>query len=250
MTHKYPVFFARFYDTIYHGMRDSVDNEYFQKEISSVNGKILETGVGTGRLFMNALHNKADIYGIDISEAMLDILYGKLPEEQHYRVTKQNIVDFSLDTRFDLVIAPFRVFMHLLDKNDQLRALNNVHAHLNHGGRFIFDVFVPDLSLLQNGIRARVDFEGEYAPGHRLKRVVDSIPDLTNQKLDITFYIEWEEEGKVLSDKWSLPLRFFFRYELEHLIERSDFGSYKIYGDYAGNELGSNSKEFLIVCYK
>jgi SAM-dependent methyltransferase len=187
MTHEYPVTFARFYDTIYHGMRDSVDNEYFQQEISSVNGKVLETGAGTGRLFMNALQNKADIYGIDISMAMLDVLYGKLPKNQHYRVSKQNIIDFSLDIKFDLVIAPFRVFMHLLDKNDQLRALNNVHAHLNPGGRFIFDVFVPALDLLQNGIKERVDFDGEYAPGHRLKRVVTSIPDLINQKLDITF---------------------------------------------------------------
>lgn len=244
----YPGVFARFYDSIYHGMRDAVDNEYFQREISSVKGKILEIGVGTGRLFKTALDRGADIYGIDISEAMLNVLYGKLTPDQHFRISNQNMIDFSLDIRFDLIMAPFRVLMHLLDKKDQIRALNNIHSHLNPGGRFIFDVFIPDLSLLLNGIRNKVDFDGEYAPGHRLKRTVTSIPDLINQKLDITFLLEWEEEGNFLRDEWSIPLRFYFRYELEHLVERSAFGSYKICGDYNGNELNSNSKEFLVVC--
>jgi hypothetical protein len=45
---------------------------------------------------------------------------------------------------------------------------------------------------------------------------------------------------------------FFARfYELEHLIERSLFGNhYRILGDYRGNELSKNSKEFILVCQK
>jgi len=47
-----------------------------------------------------------------------------------------------------------------------------------------------------------------------------------------------------------MQLRFFFRYELEHLIERSKYNRYKILGDYQGNELNQKSKDFIIVCYK
>ncbi|HKK42488.1 MAG TPA: class I SAM-dependent methyltransferase [Bacteroidales bacterium] len=250
MTTTYPAGFARFYDTIYHSLRDTVDNEYFQGQISNTQGKILEVGTGTGRLFIDALNRGADIYGLDISESMLGVLKEKLNKDQFFRLSHQNIIDFTFPFKFDLVLAPFRVIMHLIDKEDQIKALNNVFDHLNAGGKFIFDTFVPDLRQLANGLKDHVDFEGEYMPGKSLKRIVSTEPDLINQVINISFKLDWEEDEEVKHDRWDLPLRFFFRYELEHLVERSKFGSFKIYGDYNGNELSSDSKEFVVVCSK
>jgi SAM-dependent methyltransferase len=250
MTQKYPKNFARFYDTIYHHQRDSVDNEYFQNEIKSTKGKVLEIGVGTGRLFINAINQGADIYGLDISENMLDVLYQKLKTDQYYRISLQNIINFKFDFKFDLIIAPFRVIMHLLDKDDQIRAIDNVYNHLNSNGRFIFDVFVPDLNQLINGINNNIDFEGEYVPGKKVRRIVSTSPNIINQIIQVKFHLEWEEDNELKHDDWLLPLRFFFRYELEHLVERSRFKKYKILGDYQGNELNQKSKEFIIICQK
>jgi len=247
---QYPEPFARFYDLIYHSMRDSVDHEYFQNEISRTGGKVLEIGVGTGRLFTEALIRGADIYGIDISRHMIEVLLGKIHNEQHCRISLQNIIDFSFDFRFDLIIAPFRVIMHLMEKEDQIRALNNVYKHLNKNGRFIFDAFVPDLKYLVTGFDDYTDFEGEYEPGKKIRRIVTTKPDLINQTINVRFHLEWDEESRVEQYDWEVPLRFFFRYELEHLVERSDFREYKIFGDYQGNELNSDSKEFIVVCRK
>jgi SAM-dependent methyltransferase len=250
MVYEYPFHFARFYDLIYHQVRDSVDLGFFLKEIRQTRGKILEIGVGTGRLFTEALKEGADIYGLDISPAMIDILLKKLDEEQHWRISKQNIIDFKFDSKFDLIIAPFRVLMHLIDKEDQLRALNNVYDHLAENGRFIFDLFIPDLNRLIHGFNNETDFEGEYLPGQKMRRIVSTRPDLLNQIINVHFLLEWEEENIVKRDEWNVPMRFFFRYELEHLVERSKFESYKLLGDYQGNELNSNSKEFVVICQK
>jgi SAM-dependent methyltransferase len=250
MNDTYPKNFARFYDTIYHQIRDGVDNEYFLNEIKLTKGKVLEIGVGTGRLFINALNQGADIYGLDISEAMLDVLRKKLTKDQYSRISLQNIINFNFDFKFDLIIAPFRVIMHLLDKDDQIRAIDNVYKHLNSNGRYVFDVFVPDLKQLINGIHNSLDFEGEYEPGKKVRRIVSTTPDLVNQIIQIHFHLEWEEENEIKHDDWFLPLRFYFRYELEHLIERSEFEKYKIFGDYQGNELNQKSKEFIIICQK
>jgi SAM-dependent methyltransferase len=246
----YPKNFARFYDTIYHSMRDSVDNNFFQAEIQKVAGRVLEVGVGTGRLFMNALDTGADIYGIDISNEMLEVLFPKLPRDKHYRVSRQGISDFTFPFKFDLIIAPFRVMMHLIDKGDQLKALDNVFRHLNEGGLFIFDAFIPDLRQLIKGLDNVVDFEGEYLPHRKLKRIVSTNPDIIRQVINIKFRMEWEENGNTCHDEWRLPLRFFFRYELEHLVERSQFSGYRILGDYQGNELGSESRDFIVFCFK
>ena len=54
--------------------------------------------------------------------------------------------------------------------------------------------------------------------------------DLINQIINIRFNIEWDEGGEKKQEQWKLPFRFFFRYELEHIIERSKFDKYKITG--------------------
>jgi hypothetical protein len=152
--------------------------------------------------------------------------------------------------KFDLIVAPFRVLMHLGEKEDQLKALNNVCKHLNINGRFIFDVFVPDLNQILIGLDNKMDFEGEYAPGKKLRRFVSTVPDLINQTIEVNFRMEWEDNAGVQHEYWQFPMRFFFRYELEHLIERSHFGNYEIFGDYSGNSLQKDSKEFVVVCHK
>ncbi len=250
MAGLYPETFARFYDIIYHQMRDSSDSEFYLGEIRNTKGRVLEIGTGTGRFFINALKQGADIYGLDISPSMINVLLKKLDKKQQYRITLQSIVDFKHNYKFDLIIAPFRVFMHLLEKEDQIKALNNVYKHLKRGGRFIFDVFIPDLKPLISGIHNQTDFDGEYEPGKRLKRTVSTKPDLLNQLINIDFLIEWDDGKKVRKEHWKTPLRYFFRFELEHLIERSDFKKYKILGDFLGNELNQKSIEYIMVCRK
>jgi SAM-dependent methyltransferase len=246
----YPDYFARFYDVIYRQVRDGVDNKFYLEKIKNTRGKILEVGTGTGRLLIKALENGADIHGIDISPSMLNILKAKLTPEQKKRASLQNIIDFKSEYKYDLIIAPFRVFMHLISKENQMNALNNVYDHLNQDGQFIFDVFVPDLKPLITGLENVTDFEGEFEPGNRIKRITSTKPDLLNQIINITFRMEWNEGNSNYVSEWNTPLRYFFRYELEHLVERSKFKKYRIVGDFNGNELDHDSKEFILICEK
>ncbi len=250
MDYEYPESFARFYDLIYNHQRGGIDKEYFLNEIRQSGGRILDIGVGTGRIFTDALKEGADIYGIDISQSMIDILTRKINGEYLQRISRQNFIDFKFDFKFDLIIAPFHVFMHLLEKDEQIKAINNVCDHLNNNGKFIFDVFVPDLRQLINKIDNHTDFVGEYDSGKKIKRIVSTNPDLINQIIHIKFRLEWDEDNDIKREVWNVPLRFFFRYELEHLIDRSRFEKYRIIGDYKGNKLSLKSETFIMVCQK
>jgi SAM-dependent methyltransferase len=245
----YPESFARFYDLIYEHLREGVDNEFFLKYIAEAS-RTLEIGAGTGRFFIDALESGSDIYGIDVSEHMLGVLKSKLPPDQHYRISLQDFRDFSFDRAFNLVIAPFRVFMHIPEKNDQLAALDNAYGHLEPGGLLIFDAFVPKLEQLIEGLNEHTDFESEYEPGKIVKRTVSTKSDLIRQIISIRFRIEWDSDEGWKEETWDTELRFFFRYELEHLLERSKFENYDILGDYNGNPLDINSKEFIVICRK
>jgi SAM-dependent methyltransferase len=247
---EYPDFFARFYDTIYDSVRSDADFAYFQKKIAEADGPVLEVGVGTGRFFIEALKRGADIYGVDVSPSMIKILKTKLAENQHHRVEVQDICNLTFKKKFKLIIAPFRVFMHLIRTSDQLSALEKVHEVLLPGGTFIFDLFVPNFKLLYEGLDNFKDFEGDYAPGKKLARYTYMKADPVNQISHLTFRLVWDEDDGLKEEEWKTELRFFFRYELEHLLHRSIFNNFHIYGGFDESELKPNSKEFIIICKK
>lgn len=246
----YPSFFARFYDPIYDKMRTQVDRDFYLKKISMTKGPVLEIGAGTGRFFTEALSTGADIYAIDISRHMLDVLNTKIDKCEHRRVSLQNAVDFRFAFKFDLILAPFRVFSHLLTVEEQLAALNNIYKYLTDNGSLIFDLYVPNPGMLAAGLDKIVDFEGEYMPGKRLQRCVSMTADIVNQISDITMVFTWDEDDHIRTEKWQFLFRYFYRYELEHLIRLSDLQLVKIYGDFNETPLEPGSKEFIVVCSK
>ncbi len=252
MTHhaEYPEVFARFYDVIYAGLRTAIDQKYFLDEIVGTRGRVLEIGTGTGRIFAEALNGSADIYGLDISAAMVERLKAKIPAAHHGRLWVQDAVKMTVPYKFALIIAPFRVFSHLLEVKEQLECLDKVWEHLEPGGRFIFDLYVPDLKMLLNGMDRVTDFDGEYESGKRLRRVVSMRADLINQISRVRMEFLWDEGGEEHQASWDCDLRFFFRWELEHLIQRSKLTLETIYGDYRRGGLNENSKDFVVICRK
>jgi len=246
----YPDFVARFYDVVYRQVRDAADKPYYVNKLVSCSGPSLEVGIGTGRIFIEALDRGADVYGTDKSAEMLAVLRDKLDPRHHHRVHQSDLVDMELGKRFELIIAPFRVFSHIIDIDDQIKALNCVFEHLLPGGVFIFDLYVPNLKLLIDGLPPSTDFDGEYAPGKRLSRITFATSDLITQITSVTMKFDWEEEGQQHTYEWSFPMRFFFRYELEHLIAHSKLKLKAIYGDFAESPLDASSREFLIHCVR
>jgi SAM-dependent methyltransferase len=248
--YKYSEVITRFYDVVYDRILSKDGMNFYLGEISNTKGPVLEAGVGTGRIFVPALDNGADIYGIDQSELMLSGLRAKINEKEHHRVCLNDIRDFSLGKKFDLVISPFRVFQHLLSSDDQLRALNCIYEHLNESGRLIFDVFNPDLNRINKDADDVPEFDGEYEPGKRLQRHTSIRYDHIKQILNLTFKFTWDENGKKKQEEFFTPLRYYFRYEIENLIGRTKFRLEKIYGDFKKSELTNQSKEFIVVCKK
>ena len=245
----YPEFFARFYDVLYQDIREG-DQNYYLNKIRYTQGPVLEIGTGTGRFFSETLKTGADIYGVDISPEMLNVLLKKIPLKDRFRVSVDDIRTMKLNKRFELIVAPFRVFQHLMTPDDQIKALNNVYDHLNPGGHFIFDLFVPNVKLLNEGLQNTRDFDGEYAPGRKLQRYTSMKADVVNQISHVTFKLVWDEEGRENAKEWKTSIRFLFRFELELLIKASRFENFKMFGDFDENELTTNSSEFVIECQK
>jgi SAM-dependent methyltransferase len=247
---EYPAFFAEFYDIIYSKVRGISDVEYYLGLIGKSGGKILEIGAGTGRIMAEAFEKGADIYGIDTSPAMIDVLRSKLPDKEQNRVFLKDARYMNLGMEFDLIIAPFRMFQHIHETDDQIVLLNNVYTHLKPGGRFVFDVFVPNQKFILDGIDDAVTFEGEYEPGKNLIVKASSHSDTARQISNISVSVQWDDAEGAQNMKWNSKIRYFYRYELENLVRLSKLRLVNIYGDFSGNEISDKSEDFVIVCEK
>ncbi|MBZ0202551.1 MAG: class I SAM-dependent methyltransferase [Ignavibacteria bacterium] len=249
--YKYNEATVRFYDVVYEDFGHLKKGlEFYSQEIGKASGAVLEVGAGTGRILIPALRQGADIYGIDQSELMIEKLKGKLDPAEHKRISLQDARSFKLEKKFKLIISPFRVFQHLLTTEDQLLALCRIYDHLDAGGYFIFDLFRPGLIRLVNEVKDSLEFEGEYEKGKKLKRYYSVKPDYLNQVQNVEFRFVWDEDGEEKTSTYAFPMRYYFRFEVEHLIARSGFKLEHIYGDFEKHELNSKSNEFVIVCRK
>ena len=245
----YPDVVARFYDIIYDRIRSSVDHDYYLEKARRAGGRVLEVGVGTGRLFLEALNERVDVRGLDISPSMIRTLQNKLSEPNRRRVQIGDVRTFADEGRYDLILAPFRVFGHLTETTDQLLALSNLRRHLTDRGRLIFDVFVPNPVLCHQGLEPTVDFDGEWSPGQRLRRTMAVTPQSHRQINLVSMLLEWEEDGQWHRDQWEFPMRYFYRYELEHLVARAGLVLESMAGDFDDHPVGEDSKDFVLTCH-
>ena len=246
----YPEYVARFYDLIYEKIRTTVDHDYYLRKMKSAKGSVLEIGVGTGRLFSDALREGVDVEGLDVNETMLRQLRLRIPASEHHRIVMADVRNFSLGKKFDLIVAPFRVMSHLLTVQDQLSSLSRIKTHLQDGGFFIWDAFVPDPILCSKGLEPVMDFDGFWKAGKKLQRVISVKPEPSRQINHAAMRFIWDDDDGMHDETWSFPMRYYFRYEIEHLFRIAGMKIFNIFGDFLEHDLDNASKEFVVVCGK
>jgi SAM-dependent methyltransferase len=113
-------------------------------------GKVLELGIGTGRIAIPLLNIGLTVYGIDASESMVARLHGK-PGGERIPVSIGNFADVSVDGQYTLIYVVFNTFYALLTQDEQMRCFQNVARHLTSDGVFVIEAFVPDLKRFIGG---------------------------------------------------------------------------------------------------
>jgi SAM-dependent methyltransferase len=140
----YGELWAEFYDDIF-GSRDSLDGVVTTLQGLSGSGRVLEFGVGTGRLALPLAARGVDVHGIDFSQPMLDKLHAKAGGAQ-VTTTLGDFTEIRVDGDFSLVLLAFSAIFMLDSQEQQVRCFANAARHLEKGGVFVVEAFVPDHS--------------------------------------------------------------------------------------------------------
>jgi hypothetical protein len=172
-------------------------------------------------------------------------------ERERVHLVQGDMAKFDLGEKFRLIIIPFRPFQHLLEVKEQIACLDCVRKHLMPGGRLILDVFQTDAERMHDPVHMRETPIVEYKTGdgrkvgitervaafHRAEQIND---------VEMIFTIE-HPGGKKERLVFAWPLRYFFRYEVEHLLARCGFRVKALYGNFDRTPLEDTSPEMIYV---
>lgn len=170
-------------------------------------GRVLELGIGTGRIALPLARRGVPVHGVDLSRAMVERLRAK-PGGEAIGVTIGDFARTPVEGSFALAYLVFNTIMNVTTQKAQAACFRNAAAHLEPGGRFIVEVAVPDLQRLAPGETIRPLHVTEGSWGFDEYEVATQ--SLTSHYVDVI-------DGRV--DQRSIPFRYVWPSELDLMAQ-------------------------------
>lgn len=236
------------------------DKEFYLRRATASGGRTLELGCGTGRILVPIAEKGHQITGLDLSTHSLSICQQKLKSitninTDHVQLVQGDMTNFQLENRFELAIIPNHGFQHLIVIAQQLACLRRINHHVAMNAKLIFDVFYVDFKVIHDPRSlSETEDSQEYKLSdgrsvRRAQRFAGFCP--TEQYNDAQFiYYVTSQDGKTERIVHHFPMRYFFRYELEHLLERCGFRVTELYGNFDESPLAVGSPEMIVIAEK
>jgi ubiquinone/menaquinone biosynthesis C-methylase UbiE len=236
------------------------DRDFYLDYCRKADGKILEIGCGTGRILIPVAEAGCEIAGLDLSEHRLARCREKLADKadevrDRVQLKQGNATDFRFDDLFQLAIIPFHMFQHIVSVEEQIACLKSVNRHLHMNGRLVFDVFQVNLTIIKNSpLNSEIEDlpQFELPDGRQLRRThcITAVRRFEQcREVKLIYYLT-DTDGTTRRITQAFPFRYFFRYELAHLLARCGFDVIDVFGDFDKSPLGDDSPELILVAEK
>ncbi len=230
--------FADVYDDWYADVTDVTATVQRMLELAGDGGRVLELGIGTGRLAVPMANAGLRVVGVDASDAMLARLRAR-DGDGRVEAILGDMTDLLPDGPFDAVLIAYNTIFNLLGDHDQPRLFRRVSERLGPTGAFVVEAFVPDVRTGDGSSEVTVR---SMAVDHVVLSVSVNRPD--EQRFEGQF-VQLTESGGVRLRPWSI--RWATPAQLDdmaadaglHLVERS--------GDMAGAPFTDDSRQHVSV---
>jgi SAM-dependent methyltransferase len=207
---------ARLYDPWSRSVTEDV-SFYVEQAERVAPGPIVELAVGTGRIAVPIAAAGVSVIGVDSSSGMLEICRERAELAGVGELVELRFGDLReppVSERVELVLCPFRSYLHLHTDEERLGALRAARELLVPGGRLVFDVFAPAADDIAE------------TNGRWLER-----------ELDIYERADWDTETRTLTlsvrgpgGESTMVLAWLSADEWRTLLERAGFEVEALYG--------------------
>ena len=151
-----PAFYGDRWAAVYDDLHAQVDPGPAVEFLAGLagDGRVLELGIGTGRVALPLAARGIPVEGVDASAAMVARLRAK-PGGEAIPVTIGDMAEVPVSGRFRLVYVVFNTLFGLLSQARQAECFASVARVLDPGGMFVIECFVPDLTRFDHDQRVQ-----------------------------------------------------------------------------------------------
>ena len=197
-------------------------------------GPALELAIGTGRVAVPLSERGVSVTGIELSQPMIDQLRTKA-DAATIPVIHGDMASASAPGPFSLVYLVFNTVSNLLTQAEQVACFQNAARHLSPGGRFVVELWVPELRKLPPGQSATVF---HHEPGYV---GLDTYDVLRQQVVSHHFRFG---DGRS-AELFRSPHRYIWPAELDLMGRLAGFSLESRHADWAGAEFTAESRSHV-----
>ena len=191
------------------------------------NGRVLEFAIGTGRVAVPLAKRGIAVTGTELSRPMVEKLRTKA-DEAAIPVVIGDMATARVPGEYMLVYLVYNAISNLLTQAEQVACFRNAARHLTSGGRFVIELWVPELRKLPPGQQATV---WHTEPGFI---GLDSYDVLAQYVVSHHF-------------RFGSPHRYIWPAELDLMAQLAGFELETRHADWAGTEFTAESRSHVSV---
>jgi SAM-dependent methyltransferase len=199
-------------------------------------GRALEFAIGTGRVAVPLAERGVPVTGIELSRPMVEQLRSKV-DETAVPVVIGDMATVRVPGEYGLVYLVFNTISNVLTQAEQVACFHNAARHLTPGGRFVIELWVPELRKLPPGQQATV-FHAE--PGY----IGLDTYDLLRQQI-VSHHFRFGEGRQ--AELFRSPHRYVWPAELDLMAQLAGFSLETRHADWAGTEFTAESRSHVSV---
>ncbi|WP_329070595.1 class I SAM-dependent methyltransferase [Streptomyces sp. NBC_01429] len=200
-------------------------------------GAALEFAIGTGRIAVPLVGRGVAVTGIEMSQPMIDQLRTKV-DEASLPVVAGDMATVRVPGTFQLAYLVYNTISNLLTQAEQVACFRNAARHLAPGGRFVIELWVPELRKLPPGQQAMVwEAQAGYVG-------LDTYDVLLQQVVSHHFrFGEGSREARLFRS----PHRYIWPAELDLMAQLAGFELESRHADWDGAEFTAASRSHVSV---
>jgi SAM-dependent methyltransferase len=220
--------------------------------------RVLECGIGTGRVAIPLARSGRTVHGIDTSPEMLDYLRRKLHEQpstvrSRIHLHHGDMCSFALGLSFPFVYVPFMTFNYLPDIAAQLACLRSIHGHMTPGGTLVIELmsFFPEW-FYNDGIPRLIARRTDPNTGVAVEVFRITRFDASSQTMEHDrHYKFFDAQGRLECERVILLRnRFLFLGEALLLMEKARFSIRHVWGNHSAGPYNHHSQIMILVVTK
>jgi SAM-dependent methyltransferase len=199
-------------------------------------GRALEFAIGTGRVAVPLAERGVPVTGIELSRPMIEQLRTKA-DEAAIPVVVGDMATARAPGEYSLVYLVYNTISNLLTQREQVACFGNAARHLAPSGRFVIELWVPELRKLPPGQQAVV---WHCEPGY----VGLDTYDVLNQRV-VSHHFRFGAGRQ--AELFRSPHRYVWPAELDLMAQLAGLALESRHADWIGTEFTAGSRSHVSV---